>query len=315
MEDPAVEARIAAVRAFNRFYTRHVGALNEGLLRSPFTLAEARVFYELYAGSGWTAARLSRALSMDPAYLSRILKKLKARGFVEMQPASEDRRQRLLSLAEPGRDAFRPIDRASRAEVSEILARLGQSQQARLLAAMRTIQDILDPDDRRQAATVIRSHRPGDIGWIVHRQARLYHEEYGWDARFEGMIAQIAGAFLADHDPAREHCWVAEREGAILGSVFLVRAGAETAQLRMLYVEETARGQGLGRRLVEECLSFARAAGYRRATLWTYDLLVSARRIYEAVGFRLVSEEPHHSFGKELVGQTWEIALVDPRRP
>jgi len=307
--DPSLDDRIAAVRAFNRFYTRHVGALNEGLLKSPFTLAEARVFYELFASSGWTAARLSRALAMDPAYLSRILKKLKDRGYVATEAATDDRRQRLLTLTPQGREVFLPIDRASRDEVSVILQRLTTSQQGRLLAAMHTIEDLLDPGGRTPPATVIRGHRPGDVGWIVHRQARLYHEEYGWDASFEGMVARIAGEFLCEHDPRREHCWVAERDGAILGSVFLVNAGEGVAKLRMLYVEETARGQGIGRRLVEECLAFARDVGYRKMTLWTNDILVSARRIYESVGFELVSEEPHHSFGKDLVGQYWEMPL------
>ncbi len=308
MNDDAFEARVAGVRAFNRFYTRHVGALNEGLLKSRFSLTEARVLYELNFSSDLTAADLARDLRLDQAYLSRLLKRFAQQGLLRTQACSADRRRRLLALTEKGREAFSILNSASRQEVGALLKGLSAQEQTRLLSAMREVRAILEPD-RQAPPTVIRPHRPGDIGWIVHRQARLYWEEYRWDARFEGLVAGIAGAFLSEHDPKREHCWVAERDGEILGSVFLVRVDDDLAKLRMLYVEPAARGEGLGRRLVEECISFAQAVGYRRMTLWTNDVLHAARRIYETTGFALVSEEPHHSFGHDLVGQIWERPL------
>ncbi len=308
MVEDAFEARIASIRAFNRFYTRHVGALNEGLLKSPYSLAEVRVLYELNFGKDLTAAALARDLQLDQAYLSRLLKRFTQQGLLQSKPCPKDGRRRLLSLTERGREVFLPLVKASRDEVAGLLAGMSEEKQGRLLAAMREIREIIEPN-RPPPPTVIRPHRPGDIGWIVHRQALLYWREYRWDDRFEGLIAGIAGDFLNTHDPRREHCWVAERDGDILGSVFLVRVDDELAKLRMLYVESLARGEGLGRRLVEECIAFARAAGYRRMTLWTNDILVAARRIYETTGFSLVSEEPHHSFGHDLVGQVWERPL------
>lgn len=303
------EADIAAIRSFNRFYTRHLGVLDERLLESPFTLAECRILYELGTRSSATASELSSGLGMDPAYLSRLLARLRDRDMVEAGASGTDGRTRLLSLSAAGRSAFQALDRASHDEIAAGLAPLGAEGARSLVAAMRTIRLLLDPGAARVQPWMIRPHRSGDIGWIVRRQGMLYTQEHGWDESFEGLVAEIAGAFLRSHDPRRERCWIAERGGTIMGSVMLVDGGEGDAKLRLLYVEPEARGAGIGRRLVEECIAFARQAGYRNLTLWTNDILRAARRIYEAAGFVLVSEEDHHSFGKNLVGQYWRLEL------
>ena len=303
------EERIAQVRDFNRFYTRHIGVLNEGLLNSRYSLTEVRVMFELRYRERPTAAALAAALSLDPAYLSRILKKLKAEGFVDAAPDADDRRQQRLVLTETGLREFAGLDRASHDEVREVLEPLSAPQQRRLVGAMGDVRRLLGDAPARPAPILIRSHRPGDIGWIVHRHGALYWQEFGWDETFEALVAEIAGQFLKDHDPKREHCWVAEQADEIVASVFLVRSTDAIAKLRLLYVEPSARGQGLGQAMVEQCIRFATDAGYSTLTLWTNDVLVAARRIYEATGFELVQEEPHHSFGHDLVGQTWSLAL------
>jgi DNA-binding MarR family transcriptional regulator/GNAT superfamily N-acetyltransferase len=298
--------QVAMVRRFNRFYTRQIGLLDEGLLNSAFTLTEVRILYELAHHQGLRAVDITRALDIDTGYLSRILKKFEARGLVARTPSETDAREAILALTEQGRRAFEPIDQASHTQVAAMLARLSPAQRSRLVDAMSTIQHLLDNTGSQY---ILRPLASGDIGWIIHRHGVLYAEEYGWDETFEALVAEIAGAFVRTFDPAWENCWVAERQGDIVGSVFLVRDSDEVAKLRLLYVEPAARGLGIGRRLVEECLRFARTKGYRRVTLWTNDVLVSARRIYEASGFRLVKEEPHRSFGKDLVGQYWELRL------
>lgn len=301
------QARIAAVRQFSRFYTRVIGVLQEGLLQSRFSLAEARVLYELDRRAGMTATELGRELGLDPGYLSRILQRFEHDGLLERVHSTSDRRQSQLSLTQAGRDAFAPLDARSCAEVATLLSALSEPAQAALVAAMERIATLLGA--RQDMPWLLRQHQPGDIGWVVSRHGALYAQEYGFDSRFEALVAKVAGEFLANHDPLRERCWIAERNGMNVGSVFLVRQSDELARLRLLIVEPTARGGGIGRRLVEACLDYARQAGYRRITLWTNDVLVAARAIYQRAGFRLVSSAPHSDFGPPMVGEDWDLEL------
>ncbi|MBQ0821483.1 MarR family transcriptional regulator [Microvirga sp. HBU67558] len=303
------DEQIERVRSFNRFYTRHIGLLNEGLLESAFSLTEARVLYELAHRGPVTAADLGRELGLDAGYLSRLLKRFGAQGLTQRNPSKDDGRQFLLSLTDKGFAAFTPLNLASAAQVATMLSGLSVGERERLTQAMTTVEHLVGDGPRPDRPYVLRSHQPGDIGWIAHRQGILYAQEYGWDQTFEALVAEIAAGFVRNFDPQWERCWIAERGGEIIGSVFLVRSSDEVAKLRLLYVEPSARGLGLGRRLTEECIAFARDRGYRTLTLWTNDVLVAARRIYQAKGFRLVKEEPHHSFGKDLVGQTWDLDL------
>lgn len=298
--------QVASVRRFTRFYTRQIGLLDEGLLKSAFTLTEVRILYELAHHDGLRAVDITRSLCIDTGYLSRILKKFEARKLMSRTQSETDARETILALTKEGRRAFEPLDRASQRQVTAMLGKLAAEQRSRLVEAMATIQRLLDDTGPEY---ILRPLRSGDIGWITHRHGVLYGQEYGWDETFEALVAEIAGAFVRTFDPGREACWIAERRGDIVGSVFLVCDSDEVAKLRLLYVEPAARGLGIGRRLVEECICFARSKGYRRVTLWTNDVLVSARRIYEAAGFKLVREDPHRSFGKDLVGQYWELAL------
>lgn len=307
--DTVPDAEVSAVRAFNRFYTRQIGLLNEGLLRSEFSLTETRVLYELAHRDHLTASDLIRDLGLDAGYLSRILKKYERRGYLERSPSADDARQSILELTPAGREAFEPLNEASHTEVAAMLAQLSPDLRGELLASMDTVRNLLGETSEAKVPYIIRPHQPGDIGWIIHRQGLLYHEEYGWDETFEALVAEIAASFVMNFDPKLERCWIAEREGQVAGSVFVVKKTPDTAQLRLLYVDPGARGLGIGRRLVEECIRFARAHGYKTLTLWTNDILVSARRIYESSGFKLVAEEPHHSFGKDLVGQNWDLDL------
>jgi DNA-binding MarR family transcriptional regulator/GNAT superfamily N-acetyltransferase len=286
-----------------------VGALDRRILDSPHSLTESRALFEIAHGRDLTAAALAKALRLDPAYLSRVLARLAALGLVDKRPSADDGRALTLRLTRAGRAAFDRLDRAASAEAAATLEPLSQARRAKVAAAMATIMAELSGEPTAGAPIVIRGHAPGDIGWIIHRHGALYAAEYGWDETFEGLVAEIAGRFLKGHDATRERCWVAEREGEILGSVFVVDAGDGVAKLRLLYVEPQARGGGLGRRLVDEALRFAVRAGYRKMALWTNDILVAARRVYEAAGFRLVASEPHRSFGKALVGETWEKDL------
>jgi DNA-binding MarR family transcriptional regulator/N-acetylglutamate synthase-like GNAT family acetyltransferase len=311
MDESRSDPRVAAVRRFNRFFTRRIGVLREGLLDTPFSLTEARVLYELAHRAAPTAAELGRALELDPGYLSRILRGFAAQGLVAREPSPGDARQRRLRLTEAGRAAFAPLDRRSEAEIGAMLAPLAAPGQARLVAAMATIERLLGGAPERPSPCLLRPPRPGDIGWVIARHGAIYAEEYGWDARFEGLVAEIAAKFVQSHDPRREHCWVAEQDGANVGAVFLVAQTERVAQLRLLIVEPEARGQGIGARLVEECVRFAREAQYRKVTLWTNSVLLAARRLYEAAGFQLVKSEPHRSFGQDLVGETWELVLIE----
>jgi DNA-binding MarR family transcriptional regulator/GNAT superfamily N-acetyltransferase len=306
-------APVAAVRRFNRFYTQQIGVLQEGLLASEFSLTEARVLYELAQranqSGGLSAAQLARELALDPGYLSRILAEFTRRGLLAKRPSDADGRQSLLSLTAAGRAAFAPLDEGARQQVGAMLARLPVPVQRRLIAAMEAIERLLGGTGPAREPYLLRPHQPGDIGWVIHRHGVIYAEEYGWDERFEALVAEIAGKFVTDFDAKRERCWIVERDGAIVGSVFLVRQSDEVAKLRLLLVEPAARGLGIGRRLVDECIGFARRVGYRRITLWTNDILVAARRIYQAAGFVLVAEERHRSFGHDLIAQTWELVL------
>ncbi len=301
--------RVAEARGFNRFYTKQIGVLQEAFLRSPFSLTEARVIYELAQHEETTATELRSELGLDAGYLSRILKNFRARGLLSTMRSRADGRKVRLALSEHGRDAFAMLNARSNEEIGTMLSRLSPADQERLLRAMRTIRGLLDTPQERKQDLLLRRPRPGDLGWVVHRHGALYWEEYGWDARFEALVASIVAEFVQRSDAKRERCWIAELDGEIVGCVFLVKKSATVARLRLLLVEPRARGLGLGSRLVDECIRFARRVGYRKVTLWTNDVLVAARHIYERAGFRLVDEEPHRSFGKELVGQTWELTL------
>jgi DNA-binding MarR family transcriptional regulator/GNAT superfamily N-acetyltransferase len=303
------DEQIEKVRSFNRFYTRHIGLLNEGLLESEFSLTEARVLYELAHRNSVTAADLARELGLDAGYLSRLLKKFSGRALIQRTPSDGDRRQMILSLTGSGRTAFEPLNRSSAIQVAAMLSGLSASERERLVQAMATVERLVGDTPEPELPYTLRPHQPGDIGWIAHRQGLLYAREYGWDQTFEALVAEIAAAFVKNFNPLWERCWIAERGGEVVGSVFLVRQSDEVAKLRLLYVEPSARGLGLGRRLVDECIGFARAKGYKTLTLWTNDVLVAARSIYLAAGFRLVKEEAHHSFGKDLVGQNWDLDL------
>jgi DNA-binding MarR family transcriptional regulator/GNAT superfamily N-acetyltransferase len=307
---------VAQVRQFNRFYTRLVGALDEAHLHSSFSLAETRVLYELAHGEdgGLTATGLGRQLGLDPGYLSRMLRGFERRGLVGRGRSPADGRRNLLRLTPKGRSTFEELNARASAAVANVLEPLTDGQRRELLDSMRTIESFLGDSEtpaQRQTAVVLRPHRPGDMGWVVHRQAVLYAQEYGWDERYEALISRIVADFIDRFDPRRERCWIAEHDGQVVGSVFLIKhpERAGVAQLRLLYVERTARGLGIGRRLVNECTQFARQTGYKAITLWTNSVLTSARKIYEAEGYQLVREEPHQSFGHDLVGQIWELEV------
>lgn len=304
-----LEQRVAAVRRFNRFVTRQIGALREGLLHSPYTLTEARVLFEIAHGERITASDLSRGLGLDPGYLSRTLARLEDQGLVERVTSDNDARQRMLSLTPEGEGAFSLLDSRSRDEVAEMLGRLPEREQRRLLGAMETMESILDEGFKYSGPFFLRVHEPGDMGWVVQRHGELYFREYGWDEAFEALVARIVADFVDNFDPSGERCWIAEMSGERVGCVFVVRENARVAKLRLLLVEPEARGLGLGGHLVEECIRFARDRGYEKLTLWTNSVLDAARHIYEAEGFELVEEEEHHSFGKDLIGQNWEITL------
>jgi DNA-binding MarR family transcriptional regulator/GNAT superfamily N-acetyltransferase len=313
------EPRTAAVRRFNRFYTRRIGVLQEGLAETRFSLAESRLLWEFAHRDQTTAAELARDLGLDPGYLSRLLRGLKESKLIRSVRSADDARHLHLSLTAAGKRAFGPLDRHSEDGVAVLLSPLADPEQQQLLAAMQTIELLLAPE-RGAAATpwLLRPPHSGDIGWMIGRHGALYAREYAWDWRFEALVARIAADFVDRFDAAREACWIAERSGSNVGCVFLVQARDETkdhavvqgtAQLRMLLVEPTARGLGIGARLVDECERFARARGYRRIVLWTNSILTAARAIYRRAGYVLTSSEPHQSFGHPLVGETWELTL------
>jgi DNA-binding MarR family transcriptional regulator/GNAT superfamily N-acetyltransferase len=309
MSDDGFDRRVGAVRRFNRFWTRQIGVLREGYLESEFSLTEVRVLYELAHREESTASELGEELGLDAGYLSRILGGFEERGLIHRRPSEADGRRKLLRLTERGREVFAPLDARSRDDIGAMLGGMSTQEQEDLVGAMRTIEGLVGVRREPEVPYLLRPPGAGDMGWVVHRHGVLYATEYGWDERFEALVAQIVAQFIQHYDPRVERCWIAEREGEIVGSVFLVKQSEEIAKLRLLLVEPKARGLGIGSRLVEECIRFAGQAGYRKVTLWTNDVLHSARRIYEGMGFRLVHEEPHHSFGHNLVGQTWELVL------
>jgi DNA-binding MarR family transcriptional regulator/GNAT superfamily N-acetyltransferase len=303
------DGQVAAIRAFNRFYTRKLGVLDQHIHKSPYSLSEARVIYELAHGEDQAAKEIGIELGLDPGYLSRIIQNFDETGLITRKPLASDRRQYRLSLTAKGRQAFAKLNQASHDEVTAMLASLSAEERGRLTGAMATIEDLLGPRANGRAPFLLRSHRVGDMGWVISRQAIAYAEEYGWDISYETLVAEICAQFIKNYDPSREHCWIAEAGGEPLGSIFLVKGTDEVAKLRLLLVEKKARGLGIGRALVEQCIRSAREKGYKKITLWTQSILLAARDIYQRTGFRRVAEQPHHSFGADLIGETWDLEL------
>jgi DNA-binding MarR family transcriptional regulator/N-acetylglutamate synthase-like GNAT family acetyltransferase len=304
-----LESQIAAVRGFSRFYTSKLGIIEPKLLDSPWTLQEARIIYEIARHPGLTATDLARALALDAGFLSRTLQTLQQRQIVARKASKADRRASEIALTAKGRAAFAELDNRSRRDVAALLGKLDEGERAAVVDAMTVIEHALEPPAQKPAGFLLRSHRPGDIGWVVSRHGAIYAREYGWDIGFEALVAEIAAQFIRSYDSSREHCWIAEVGGEPAGSIFLVKGSDEIAKLRLLLVEKKARGLGIGRALTEQCIRFARDAGYTSITLWTQSILVAARGIYQRAGFRRVAEEKHHSFGVDLVGETWELKL------
>lgn len=309
MTNDGAGGAVDAVRRFNRFYTRRVGALGEGHLDTPFSLTEARVVYELAQRGTATATELGQELDLDAGYLSRILRGFQERGLIDRRPSASDARQTHLSLTSAGRAAFAQLDAAARGDVGAMLNALSAVEQDRLVRAMGTVERVLGAAPEPAEPYVLRPPRAGDLGWVVQIHGEVYDREFGWDVRFEGLVADVIGGYVRGFDPARERCWIAERNGENVGCVFVMRGTHEVARLRLLIVDPAARGLGLGARLVDECVRFSREAGYRTLSLWTNSVLVSARRIYETKGFRLVRTEVHNSFGPDLTAETWELEL------
>ncbi|MBB4289627.1 DNA-binding MarR family transcriptional regulator/GNAT superfamily N-acetyltransferase [Rhizobium leguminosarum] len=301
-------ALIETARDFNRFYTNFLGLLNKAYLDSPFTLTDARVLFEIGSHHGISAVSLFRDLHLDPAYLSRILKRFRAEGLIETSPDPADLRSKVIIVTDQGREKFEELGRRANAQIAARFDDLAAGEPEAAVRAMGTIRALLDPA-AKPAPAIIRAHRAGDIGWIVQSQGRFYAEEYGWDLRFEALVAEVAGKFLANFDPALEYCWIAERRGVNIGSVLITNGGDGIAKLRLLYVDKSARGLGLGKLLVGECIRFCRQKGYSEIQLWTNDMLETARAIYVKTGFRLVSEGRHRMFGPEANGQNWALTL------
>jgi len=309
MRETGIDRRVEAIRRFNRFYTQRIGVLREGLLQTPFSLTEVRVMYELAHREEPTATELSKELGLDAGYLSRILRDLSKRELIKKRPSKSDGRQTHLHLTRKGEKEFAALNARSNDEVAAMLSKLPASEQQRVVAAIHVIEEVLGAKPEHKASYLLRPHQPGDMGWIVHRHGVLYAQEYGWDEQFEALVARIVAEFIQNFDSRRERCWIAEKDAEIVGSVFLVKESKTEAKLRLLLVEPGARGLGIGKRLVAECVRFARQASYKKITLWTNSVLDAARYIYEEAGFQLIKEEKHHSFGHDLVGQTWELEL------
>ena len=305
--------RVAAVRRFNRFYTRQIGVLRRNFLDSPYSLSEARVLYEIASGASPTASAIGRALDLDAGYLSRVLRNFERQGLIRRNPAPNDARQSHLALSARGRQAFAALDRRSQRDVAAMLEKLAPAEQAPLIAAMNTIETLLGAKTPAApppaASTGLRAPVPGDFGWIVKRHAEIYAQEYGWTAPFEGLCAQIVADFSNKNDPKRERCWIAALDNENVGCVFLVQDSAKVARIRLLLVDPKARGLGLGARLVDECVRFARRAGYKKITLWTHSVLKAARHIYQKAGFRLMRTERHRSWGRPVVSEHWDLDL------
>ncbi|GLR92140.1 bifunctional helix-turn-helix transcriptional regulator/GNAT family N-acetyltransferase [Bradyrhizobium iriomotense] len=301
--------QVEAVRAFNRFYTRKLGVLDQQLLKTPFSLSEARVLYELAHRDALSAKEIGIELGLDPGYLSRIVQNFDEAGLIARKPLATDRRQYQLSLTAKGRQAFARLERSTQEDVAAMLRPLAEADRTRLTGAMDTVEKLLGMARAEPPPASLRDPRPGDMGWVVQSHGALYASEYGFDAGFEALVAEIVAKYMTSYDASRERCWIADIEGRPVGSVFLVKASDDVAKLRLLLLDPAARGRGLGQRLVAECVSFARACGYRRMTLWTQSILVGARKIYQDAGFKLVASEPHRSFGQNLIGETWERDL------
>jgi len=308
MSGRGVEAQVGVIRAFNRFYTRKIGVI-DGTASSPFSLAEARVLYELAHREQPTATDIRRELGLDAGYMSRILREFERRKLVTRERSKTDERQKFLSLTTRGRRAFAPLDQRSNRDVAAMLEELSPAARKQLVDAAQSIRGLLGDKPEAKVPYLLRQHQPGDMGWIVHRQAILYAEEYGWDETYEALAAEIVAQFIKNYDPKRERCWIAEKDGVRVGAVFVAKASDEVVKLRLLHVEAEARGLGIGKRLVDECVRFARQAGYQKMTLWTQSNLHAARHLYKQAGFRMVREEQHHSFGKDLTAETWELDL------
>ncbi len=310
MKETSVAEKIEAVRHFNRFYTKQIGVLDEGLLESPFSLTEARVIYELASRKKTTATELISELRLDAGYLSRMIGDFERRKLIERNASEKDARQSVLNLTKQGQKEFESLNRLSQNQIEEILNDLTAPEQNRLLAAMKAIEELLGakPKDEK-FSYILRPPQAGDMGWVVESNGALYAQEYGWDARYEALVAQIVADFVKNFDAQKERCWIAEKEGENVGAVFLVKKSKTVAKLRLLIVDPKARGLGIGKRLVDECTRFARQAGYKKITLWTNSVLVAARSIYQKAGYELVKTEAHHSFGQDLVGETWELNL------
>jgi DNA-binding MarR family transcriptional regulator/GNAT superfamily N-acetyltransferase len=308
MPESGVDQQVGAIRAFNRFYTRKIGVL-DGMASSPFSLAEARVLYELAHRQRPTATDLRKELGLDAGYMSRILGDFERRKLVRREPSKTDERQSFLSLTHKGRKAFVPLDERSNRDIGAMLEKLSPRQRQQVVDAVRMVHGLLGERAETKTPYLLRPHQPGDMGWIVHRQAILYVEEYGWDGTYEALAADIVARFIRNFDPAWERAWVAEKDGERVGAVLVAKESEQIARLRLLHVEREARGLGIGKRLVEECIRFARQAGYQTMTLWTQSILRAARDIYKKAGFQVVHQEPHRSFGKDLTAETWELNL------
>src|SRR4051812_38215526 len=309
---PDLEARIAAVRRFSRFYTRQLGLLQESLVHTRFSLSEARVLYELAHRDSVTASELATDLDLDHGYLSRILRRFAEDGLLAKKRAPDDARQSLITITAKGRKAFAPLNKGSHDQVAAMLQQLSSADQSRVVGAMNTVETLLGASSQSSPsvpAIILRTHQPGDMGWVTSAHGALYAQEYGWNIEFEALVAKITAEFIENFDAKRERCWIAELDGERVGSVFVVRKNDDIAKLRLLIIDPKARGMGLGTRFVDECLRFAKETGYSSMTLWTQSILTAARAIYARAGFKLVAEEPHHSFGVDLVGETWERDL------
>lgn len=308
MPNPGTNQQVAAIRAFTRFYTRKIGVV-DGMASNPFSLAEARVLYELANRQQPTATDIRKELGLDAGYISRILRDFERRKLVTREQSKTDERQRFLSLTTKGRKAFAPLNERSDRNVAAMLHELSPTERTHVVDAVQTVQRLLGDTAEPKTPYLLRPHQPGDMGWIVHRQAILYAEEYGWDGTYEGLAAEVVAQFIKNYDPNRERSWLAEKDGERVGAVFVAKESDTVAKLRLLHVEAEARGLGIGKRLVAECVRFARQAGYQKMTLWTQSILHAARHIYKDAGFQVVREEKHHSFGKDLMAETWELNL------
>jgi DNA-binding MarR family transcriptional regulator/GNAT superfamily N-acetyltransferase len=308
MPQIGIDQQVSAIRAFNRFYTRKIGVVG-GTASSPFSLAEARVLYELAHREKPTATEIRKELGLDAGYMSRILRDFERRKLVTREQSKTDERQRFLSLTTKGRKAFAPLDARSNRDVASMIEGLSRAKRQQLVEAVETIHKLLSGEAESRPPYVLRLHQPGDMGWIVSRQTILYCEEYGWDGSYEALAADVVAQFIKNYDPSWERAWIAEKDGERVGAVFVAKGSEQVAKLRLLHVEPAARGLGIGKRLVEECIRFARQAGYEKITLWTQSILHAARHIYKQSGFQIVHKEPHHGFGKDLTAETWELNL------